>query len=195
MSDEHALPLSAVWMSGPSASPEDVRSAVDRILEKDKEARERERRPRAVGLLAIVLLVPATLWAAVYGVTPLVRAAYALMAVGTALLVAAEWMYLEWTRQALPGPADARSQLQTSAFMLGRQIMLATAAPILSAPIFIGVALIGAWLYGHRTHAAAFAIWTMVVAGWGLMTWGGVSLRAKLDARRLHMERVLGELT
>ena len=134
------------------------------------------------------------MWAAVYGVTPLARGAYALMGVGTASLVAAEWTYLEWTRQALPGPSDARAQLQTSAFMLGRQIMLAKAAPILSAPIFIGAALIGAWLYQNRTHAEAFGIWAVFVAALVPMMRGLASLRAGLDERRLQMERLLSEL-
>jgi hypothetical protein len=195
MSDENALSLSAVWMSESTASREDVMSAIDRVIDKDREARGRERRVRIGGLLAVALLVPATLWAAVYGVTPLVRGAYALMAVGTTVLAAAEWMYLAWSRQALPGPADARSQLQTIAFMLGRQIVLTRTAPLLSAPIFVGVALIGAWLYGNRTHEGAFALWTLVVAGWVLMARGAVSIHAKLDERRRHMERILAELT
>ena len=55
---------------------------------------------------------------------------YALMAVGGAVIVFAEWTYLEWSRQALPGPADARSQLQKTAFMLARQVMLMNTAPI-----------------------------------------------------------------
>ena len=53
-------------------------------------------------LFALALLVPTMLWGAAYGVTPLVRGAYALMAVGSAMIVAAEWIYLEWSRQALP---------------------------------------------------------------------------------------------
>lgn len=194
MSDENALSLSAIWMSEPSASEEEMMTAIGRVLDKDREVRERERRGRIGGLIALACLVPTTMWAAVYGVTPLVRAAYGLMAVGTAVLGAAEWMYLEWSRRALPGPADARSQLQTIAFMLGRQIMLTTAAPILTAPTFIGAVLIGAWLFRNRTHEAAFGVWTIVVAGWILMAWGVASLRAKLNERRLHTERILSEL-
>jgi hypothetical protein len=194
MRDENTLSLSAVWMSGPSASDEEMTTAIGRVLDKDREARDSERRWRIGGLLAMACLVPTTMWAAVYGATPLVRAAYALMTVGTALLVAAEWMYLEWSRRALPGPADARSQLQTIAFMIGRQIMLTAAAPILTAPIFVGAVMIGAWLYRERTHEAAIGIWTIVGACWSLMAWGVASLRAKLIERRLHTERILSEL-
>jgi uncharacterized membrane protein len=194
MNDEHALSLSEVWMSAPSANPENMGSTVDRILDRDREARDRERRGQAAAVFALALLVPVTLWAAVYGVAPLVRAAYALMAVGTALLVTSHWMYLAWTRQALPGPADARSQLQTIAFVLGRQLMLARMAPVLTAPVFIGVALIGVWLLEHRTYGTAAVVWTSVVAGWIVMTRGGAALYARLDERRLHAERVLAEL-
>jgi hypothetical protein len=194
MSDEDALSLSAVWMSGPPASQDEVTGAIGRVLDRDEAARGRERRARLGGLLGLACLLPATMWAAVYGVSPIVRGAYALMAVGTAALVAAEWVYLEWSRRALPGPADARSQLQTTAFMLGRQIMLTKAAPILTLPIFTGALLIGAWLYGNRTHEAAFGVWTIVVVGWLLMAWGTMSLHSRLNERRLHIERVLSEL-
>jgi hypothetical protein len=194
MSDDKALSLSAVWMSGPPASKERVTSIIDRVLDEDHQARERERRVRIGGLLAAALLVPALLWGAAYGVTPLVRGAYALMAVGTAAIVAAEWVYLAWSRQALPGPADARSQLQTTAFMLARQVVLLKTAPIWSAPVFVGVALIGAWLYRERTHVGAFGLWAIVVAGWLLAGRGTTSARAKLNERRLQIERLLSEL-
>jgi len=194
MNDENALSLSEVWMSAPSTDPENMGSTVDRILDRDREARDRERRGQAGAALALALLVPVTLWAAVYGVAPLVRGAYALMAIGTALLGTSHWMYLEWTRQALPGPVDARSQLQTVAFMLGRQIMMARTMPVLTAPVFVGAALIGTWLFENRTYGTAAVVWTCVVAGWILMARGAVWLHARLDERRLEVERVLAGL-
>jgi hypothetical protein len=195
MSDEETLSLSAAWMSGPPASQQHVMSTIGSVLDIDRKARERERRGRVGLVLALALLIPAMLWGAAYGVAPLVRGAYALLAVGSAMIVAAEWLYLEWSRQALPGPADARSQLQTTAFMLGRQVMLMKTAPVWSAPVFIGVALIGAWLYRDRTPVAAVALWATVVAGWLLAVLGTMSVRAKLDARRRQVERLLGELS
>jgi hypothetical protein len=140
------------------------------------------------------LLLPVLLWSAAHGVTPLVRGAYALMAAGGAVIVFAEWSYLEWSRQALPGPADARSQLQKAAFMLGRQVMLMNTAPIWSSPVFIGVTLIGVWLYRERTHAEAFVIWTITTAGWLATALGTIAVRARLNERKLQMERLLGEL-
>ena len=62
-----------------------------------------ERRLRAAGMIALAVLCPVLLWCAAYGITPLVRGGYALMAAGTAILVYAEWAYLEWCRQARPG--------------------------------------------------------------------------------------------
>ena len=126
MSDDTS-PLPAIWMSGESTR-NGVASAIDAVLDKDRAARERDRRVRHGSLIAVTCLLPPLLWAAAHGVTPLVRGAYALMAGGVAVLVFAEWMYLDWSRRALPGPADARSQLQASAFMLDRQIRI-TAAP------------------------------------------------------------------
>src|SRR4051812_44416968 len=117
MSDD-ALSLSAVWMSDEPVGKDRVRSAIHTVLENDRAARARERRIRIGSLLALSCLLPLMLWAAAHGVTPLVRGAYALMAAGSAMIVCAEWMSLEWSEQALPGAADARSQLQRTAFML-----------------------------------------------------------------------------
>ena len=87
---------------------------------------------------------------------------YALMAAGTAVLVFAEWMYLDWSRQALPGPADARSQLHRTAVLLSREAWLVRTAPLWCAPIFIGTALIGAWVYREVGHAAGYLLWATV---------------------------------
>ena len=169
-------------------------SAIDHVLDKDRAAREHERRMRIGALVPLAFLLPIMLWSAAHGVTPLVRGAYALMAVGGAAIVFAEWTYLEWSRQALPGPTDARSQLQKTAFMLARQVMLMRTAPIWSSPVFIGVALIGVWLYRERTPAEAFVVWTITAAGWLTTGLGTVAVRARLNERRQQMERLLGEL-
>jgi len=193
MSDDAAT-LSAVWMSGPPVDKERVRSAIDTVLEQDRAARDRERRIRVASLLALTCLLPMMLWAAAHGVTPLVRGAYGLMAAGCAVVVFAEWMYLDWSRQALPGPADARSQLQRTAFMLARQVRLMKTAPIWSSPIFVGVAMIGLWLYRDRTHFEAFVLWAITAASW-LAPWlGTMSARSRLDERRVQVERLLSEL-
>lgn len=193
MSDD-AFPLRAVWMSDPSVSGDDVMSAVDRVLDKDRVARARERQVRIGGVIAVALLMTVLIWSAAYGVTPLVRGAYALMAVGCAVIIAAEWVYLEWSRQALPGPADARSQLQKTAFMLARQIRLMKTAPLWSSPVFIGVALIAVWLYREQTHAAAFALYAVAVAAWITAGLRASSTCAKLNDQRLQLERLLNEL-
>ena len=193
MSDEAPF-LSAVWMSERPVAREHVAPTIEAVLARDRAAHERDRRVRAGALLALTLLLPVLLWSAAHGVTPLVRGAYGLMAVGSAMIVAAEWVYLEWSRQALPGPADARSQLQLTAFMLMRQAMLLKTAPLWSAPVFIGAALIGLWLYQYRTHPAAFSLWIIIVAGWVATVLATRSTRARLDGRRHQMESLLNEL-
>ncbi len=188
-----ASSFSAVWMSGQRVDKERVRSAIDTVLERDRAARTRERWIRVGLLLVLVCLLPTMLWAASYGVTPLVRAAYALMAAGSAVVVFAEWMYLDWARRALPGPVDACSQLQRTAFMLARQIVVMKTAPIWTSPIFVGVAMIGIWLYQDRAHSEAFVLWAFTGAGW-LAAWlGTVSAGSRLNARRLQMEQLLSE--
>jgi hypothetical protein len=117
-----------------------------------------------------------------------------MMAVGCGAIVAAEWLYLEWSRQALPGPTDAQSQLRITAFMLGRQARLMNIAALWSSPIFLGVMLIAAWMYQQRTHAGALVLGVVTVGAWiaaGLSAW---SVSARIDNRRHEMERLLNEL-
>ena len=193
MSDD-AFPLRAVWMSDQSVSADDVMSAVGRVLDKDRVARARERQVRIGGVIAVALLIPVLIWAAAYGVTPLIRGAYTMMAVGSALIIAAEWAYLEWSRQALPGPADARSQLQKTAFILARQIRLMKTAPLWSSPVFIGVALIAVWLYREQTRAGALALCAVTLAAWITAALRAWSTSAKFNDQRLELEKLLYEL-
>jgi len=193
MSDD-ARWLSAVWMSDDPAKRADVTSAIDAVLERDRAEADREHRTRIGSLAALALLLPVVLWAAAHGVTPLVRGAYALMAVGVAVIGTAEWLYLEWSKQALPGPVDARSQLQKTAFMLTRQARLLSTSAIWASPAFIGAALIGAWLYRERTHAEAIAVWTITAAGWLAMGLGTMAVGARLTRRREQLEQLLAEL-
>jgi hypothetical protein len=192
--NDDALP--AIWTSDPPADKETLMTAMNAVLEEDRADRDKDRRLRAGFLFApLALLCPTLIWCAVYGISPLVRGGYALMAVGTALVVSKEWMYLTWSRQALPGPADARSQLQRSTFLLSRQASLARMAALWFAPVFLGTALIGLWLFQQRSATGGSLLWAVVVAGWTAVSLGGMSMGAKLDERRLRMERLLAELT
>ncbi len=187
--------LPALWISDPPAKKEAVMSAMNAVLDEDRAVREKDRGIRIAFVLALALLCPALMWCAAYGTSPLVRGGYALMAVGTALLVSTDWMYLTWSRQALPGPADARSQLQKSTFLLSRQASLMRMASLWCAPIFIGTGFIGLWLYQQRSAAGGALLWAAVVTGWIVVSMGGMSMAVKLDARRRRMERLLTELT
>jgi hypothetical protein len=187
--------LPAIWISDPPLNKEAVMTAMNAVLNEDRAVRDKDRGIRIAFVLALALLCPALLWCAAYGTSPLVRGGYALMAVGTALLVSTEWMYFTWSRQALPGPADARSQLQKSTFLLSRQASLMRAAALWCAPIFIGTGLIGLWLYQQRSPAAGSLLWATVVTAWVVVSVGGISTGMKLDERRLRMERLLTDLT
>jgi hypothetical protein len=187
--------LSAIWLSDPPVDKEAVMTAVNAVLDEDRAARDKDRRIRAGFVFAPALLCPIVLLCAVYGISPLVRGGYGLMAVGTAVMVSMEWMYLTWSRQALPGPADARSQLQASTFFLSRQSSLASMAALWCAPVCIGAALIGLWIYQQRSEAGGFLVWAVVVAGWVLASVGGRAMGVKLEERRLRMERLLADLS
>jgi hypothetical protein len=191
--NDDALP--AIWTSDSPVDKEAVMSAMNAVLDEDRAVRDKDRRIRVAFLLALAVLCPVLVWGAAYGISPLVRGGYGLMAVGTALLVATEWMYLAWSREALPGPADTRSQLQKSSFLLSRQASLMRIAPLWCAPIFIGTGLIGLWLYQQRSAAGGSLLWAALVGGWIAASIGGVSTGKKLDERKLRIERLLTELT
>ena len=187
--------LPALWIADPPVQKNTVLTAINAALNEDRACREKERAIRIASVLALALLCPALLWYAAYGATPLVRGGYALMAAGTAVLVSTEWIYLAWSRQALPGPADARSHLQKTAFVLARQARLVKTAPLWCAPIFIGTALIGVWLFEERGPAAGFMLWASVGTGWCMVSVGGASTGTKLDQRRVRIEQLLDDLT
>ena len=187
--------LSALWISDPPVDKEAVMNAMNAVLDEDRAARDKDRRVRIGGVFALAFLCPTLVFCAIYGISPLVRAAYALMAVGTALLVSLEWMYLTWSRQAFPGPADARSQLLVSTFLLSRQVSLLRMGALWCAPVFLGTALIGLWLYQERSATGGSLLWALSLAGYAVVSLGGKSMGAKLDERRLRMERLLTDLT
>jgi hypothetical protein len=186
--------LSSVWMSDPPMEKNTMLATMNAVLDEDRACRDKERAMRIASVLALAVLCPVLVWCAAYGISPIVRGAYALMAAGTAVLVTTEWTYLAWSRHALPGPVDARSQLQKTAFVLARQARLMKTALLWCAPIFIGAALIGVWLYQERSHTKGYVLWATVATAWCVVSVGGGSMGAKLDQRRFRMERLLTDL-
>lgn len=192
--NDDASSLRAAWMADPPTAERDPRSVVRDLIQKDRAERLRERRLRLGGMAALSALIPVLIWAAAHGVAPVVRGAYALMSAGCAAGLAAEWLYLDWSRRALPGPDDTRSQLQTTAFMLGRQEWLAKTAPLWTLPVFVGVALIGVWVYSERTLAAAATLWALDLVAWigsGIVAWHAA---AGTSRRKLTVEDALADL-
>ena len=186
--------LPAIWMSDAPMGKEHLLSAMHAALEADRAAGRREFVARGASAAALALLCPVLLWAAAYGKTPLVRGGYALMAVGAAVAVFAEWMYLSWSRQAFPGPVDARSQLQSSALMLFRQSTLMRTAALWCAPLFVGTAFIATWLYQERGHMAGYLLRITVAVTWCVSAAGGGSMAAQLDHRRRRLEELLTDV-
>ncbi len=186
--------LPAVWVGDPPMEKDAMLAAANAVLDEDRASREKERAMRIASVLALAGLCPVLLWCAAYGISPIVRGAYALMAAGTAVLVTTEWIYLAWSRHAFPGPVDARSQLQKTAFVLARQARLMKTALLWCAPVFIGAVLIGVWLYQERSHTQGYLMWALVGTAWCVVSVGGGSMGTKLDQRRLRIERVLGDL-
>jgi hypothetical protein len=190
MNDE-ALP--ALWISAPRAASDALPAAITAVLQEDQALRDRERKVRVASIVALVMLSPSLLWAAAFGVTPLVRAGYGLMGAGVVILIATEWIYLAWSRHALPGPADARSQLQKTSFILSRQAALVRFAALWSAPVFIGVACLGLWMYRERSAAGGYLLWAIAGAAWIFVSIGGTWMAATADARRRRLDAVLGD--
>jgi hypothetical protein len=188
--------LRALWASDPHPLTRAAAgSAVDRVLVEDRAERDKQRGAQTAAALVLALLCPALLWCAAYGVSPLVRGGYALMAAGTATLVVAGWIYSAFSRQALPGPVDSRSHLQRAAFLLSRQASLARMAWLFCAPVCIGTALIATWIYHDRSVAGGYALWAVVACAWLLASLNGMSSSETLRERRVRIEQLLEELT
>ena len=192
--NDDASSLRSAWISDASPINQDMPATVQSVLTRDRAMRARERRLRVGGVVALALLLPVLVWSGAHGVTALIRGAYAMMAVGCGFIVAAEWLYLDWSRQLLPGPSDARSQLQKTAFMLARQARLVSMAPLWSSPIFIGAELIAVWMYRERTHVGALAVAAITVGVWIVSVRGAWSVSARLDHERQAMEQLLKDL-
>jgi len=193
MSDDS---LPAIWTSDPPPlTTAAVNTAINMVLVEDRADRDKQRGVHLATALALALLCPGLLWCAVYGVSPLVRGGYALMAAGTAALVVTGWVYSAFSRQALPGPVDARSHLQKGAFLLSRQASLMRMTWLSTAPVFIGTALIATWIYQERSVAGGYALWAFVACAWVLASLTGMSSSVKLRERRVRMEQLLNDLT
>ena len=193
MSDDS---LHVIWTRDPSPLSQDaLTTAMNAVLDEDQAARAKDRGVQIIAACALALLCPALLWCAAYGTDPLVRGGYALMAADTAILVSTGWLYSRWSRQALPGPVDSRSQLQKSVFLLSRQADLMRMAGVFCAPIFIGTSLIATWVYQQRNAAEAYVLWAFVALAWLIVSVRGMSSAAKLQERKVRMERLLTDLT
>ena len=186
--------LRAAWTSIQPTSKEGLLTTMNAVLDEDRATRQRERWMRLATLTTLALLCPGLVWFAAHGKTPLVRGGYIFMALGTSLVLFAEWLHRTWSRQALPGPADARSQLQTTALSLARQSSLFRTASLWCAPIFIGAAFIGVWIYQERSHAEAWLLWATVGAAWLMSAVSGLSRSKRLDHQRSKIEVLLSEL-
>jgi hypothetical protein len=116
------------------------------------------------------------------------------MAIGAVVMVLTEWMYRTSSRQSLPGPVDARSQLLKTGLLLSSQVTLLETMALWSAPIFIGAAMIGLWVHQERTHVAAYLMWAGIGAGWAMSVVAGRSKVRELKARRGRLEDVLEAL-
>jgi hypothetical protein len=185
--------LRAVWVSDQETHKENLMTVVNAVLAEDRAALAKDRWMQVAGLIAVGLLCPVLLWFAANGISPLVRGGYALMAAGTGLVLFASWLHRTWSREALPGTADARSELQKIGLVVSRQASLVRTAPIWCGPIFIGAALVGAWIYQERSATGGYFLWAFVGAAWVMNGITGLSKARKLALRRARIEAVLSE--
>jgi len=163
------------------------------VLDDDRAACEKDRWVRVASVIAVGLLCPALLWFAANGRTPLVRGGYSLMAMGTAMVLFAEWLHRTWSRQALPGAADARSELQKLALVVARHASLCRTAPIWCAPVFLGALLVGTWVYQERSVSGGYLLWASIGTAWVMSWMTGFSKAKKLTERRTQIESLLSE--
>lgn len=187
-------PLQELWISQKTADKENVMNSIQVILDEDKICRDKERRTNLWLAPVYLLLLPLLFLCAALGKTPMVRAGYALMACGLAVALSAVWLFNRWARQALPGPADTRSQLQKAAFILSRQANLASTSSLWIAPLFLGGGLIGLWIYQERGHLEAFGLWAILGSLWLWATFGGMKKAKAALETMARIEQLLRDL-
>ena len=185
--------LRAVWVSQSDTHKENLMTVIDAVLDEDRAACEKDRWIRVAAVITVALLCPALLWFAAHGKTPLVRGGYSLMAIGTAMMLFAQWLHHTWSRQALPGAVDARSELQKLALVVSRQATLFRTSQIWCAPLFLGAALVGGWIYQERSVGGGYLLWAIIGTGWVINWVTGFSKARKLTERRSQVESLLSE--
>ena len=120
-------PLQEIWTTQESINAdnkENVMNAIQLILAQDQANQEKKSRENLWWLPVHLLILVLLFFFIARGITPMVRAGYGLMAVGLAIMLTVVWLFEGWSRQALPGPMDTRSQLQKAAFLLSRQAII-----------------------------------------------------------------------
>lgn len=186
--------LSKLWVSNGRMDEDQLHATVHATLEEHRAIRHREVAAR-IGLIGVLgVLFPVLVWFAAYGKTPAVRGGYALMAAGSAVAVITEWIYLSWTRQCDPTSIDSRSQLMNNAAILFRQIWLLRAAAVLTAPLFVGAAFIGSWMYQHSSHTTGYVWWTGFAVVWVFVALGTRGKATQLENSRKGIDRLLREM-
>lgn len=186
--------LRQIWSSGPDRSGPAGAVVLERVLAEERKERAKELRSRAMAAIAMTVLLPFLMRATMVAPDPRVRLAYALMAIGAAVMVFSEWVYGRWCRRAMPGPVDSRVQLTILVDTLVHQAQFFRTNPLWCSPIFLGTAMIGLWAYGERSHVAAYAIWLVTGAAWLWTFWSGRGKARALDDRRRQLEEVGGDL-
>ena len=188
-------PLQEIWTSQEAEEKETVMNSIQLILAQDQADQEKRRRTSFWLAPLHLVLLPPLFFFAVTGKTPVVRAGYALMAVGIAIEASAGWLFASWSRQALPGPLDTRSQLQKAAFLLSRQAGLAKTSALWAAPVFLGAALIGLWAYHARGPLPGYVVWVALALLWIGVSHGGRKKAKAAEERKARMEELLCELS
>ncbi len=185
--------LRALWTEPQSPSMEIDKTAMAALLGEYEVAQKSERLQRRVAIVAEACLFPALLWCTAFGRTPLVRGGFALMAVGTGVVLFALWMNRAWSRQALPGPANSRAHLLNTQFLLARQATLLRTAPLWCAPLFVGGLFISGWLYQEQNRSEGYLLAGLIAGAWLVSAANGISRSRKLDAFRSRTERLLDD--
>lgn len=190
-------PLQEIWTSQETQGQEkeNIMNTIQSILAQDQADQERQRRMNLWGVPLQLVLLPLLFYCAATGKTPVVRAGYALMAAGLAISVSAAWLFASWSRQALPGPVDTRSQLRKAAFLLSRQADLAKTSALWAAPLFLGVALIGLWGYLERGRLVGYVVWALLAVLWTGVLQGGRKKAKAAEETKARMEELLSELS
>ncbi len=191
---EHPKDLQDLWI-GKSEGTGNIDMTVEQLVEQNRKYRQASRRNDIAAVVVAALFLPLLLHLAVYARSPILRAGYGLMTIGSAVTIVALWLHHSWLRRGPPVNSTSRAYLEQSVDYLDRQAKLyRTSVLWCGAPVFLGGLLIGLGA-AHANILLGVLMCSGSVLAW-IGTWylNGIRKAREIEQRKARFQQVLHDL-